>query len=74
MMPMPEHDKLKLVQKESQAIGAFLDWALHDVMLLEFTGPNDIERILGKYFGVDLKKLEAEKQYLLNQILAEPDG
>ncbi len=80
MSAYPEHDKLRLVQIESQAIGEFLD--LNDQGIVaarwgdESVGDNPnrlypvhgIDKILAKHFGIDLDALEAEKQAMLESL------
>jgi len=77
----PEHEKLKAVQKESQAIGEFLDW-LTGEKKIELAKWNEDERVedrllpwhhsteklLADYFKIDLVKLEAEKRKMLAEL------
>lgn len=76
-MEYPEHEKLAKVKDESQAIGEFLEWlenhgeyelgAVAEDLKLYPLGKS-IERILAEYFKVDQRKLEAEKQTMLEAI------
>lgn len=72
---LPEHDKLRAVSDKSQVIGDFIVWlGFHGVVLARW-GEYDLEPInrsvdtwLAMYFGIDLKKLEAEKRALLDEV------
>lgn len=75
MNKYPEHDKLKAVEKESQFLGGFLEWANEEGMFLaEYD--DDIMRtvrkstntLLAEYLDIDLVKLEKEKQGMLAEI------
>lgn len=65
----PEHEKLRARQDEAQTIGEFLEWfesvgdgAVADTWL---QGLTDIESVIAEYMDIDAKKLEAEKQAIL---------
>ncbi len=74
-MKLPEHEKLQVVQPQSQAIGEFLDWAgeqglylsrfVNDYQQYQPTNEN-IESLLASHFEIDLRVLEAEKVALLD--------
>ena len=74
-MELPEHEKLKIVQPQSQAIGEFLEWAgdqglylskfVSDYQQYQPTNEN-VQSLLARYFEIDLRVLEAEKVALLN--------
>jgi len=75
--PTPECDKLSAVKDQSQIIGAFLDHLSQEG--IEFCireGKYDdlvplnqsIEVTLAKYFDIDLKKVEQERQAILDYI------
>lgn len=74
MSDYPEHEKLKKVHDESQAIGAFLDWLSengHVICNLNeydeyFPWYKSIEQILALYFDIDLNVLEQEKRDMLD--------
>lgn len=73
----PEHAKLEKVSAQSQAIGEFLGFSGYTLCSWDeeseeyLTAPGSIEQILAKYYGIDLRKLEAEKQAMLNEIRGE---
>ena len=71
-IPTPESDKALAVQKESQAIGAFLEWAFEHGLLrrTHHARYNSIEVLLAKYFEIDLDKVEKEKRAILDGIRA----
>jgi hypothetical protein len=70
----PEHEKLHKVAEQSQVIGEFLEWLSDqkytlakwskDGYELMPTHP-DIQKLLAKYFKIDLNKIEEEKQTML---------
>ncbi len=64
MSDYPEHDKLKAVVVESQAIGEFIDW-LEDVKGIEIHAP--ITKLLAEFYKIDLDVIEAEKQSMLEK-------
>ena len=71
----PEHEKLSAVKEQSQAIGGFLDWLINEqgCHIAEYPGDSDelmpisnsIERLLATYFDIDLGKIAAEKDAML---------
>ncbi len=73
-----EHDKLKKVQPQSQAIGQFLEWLLdakqYVICALDEKGyswypvRDSIEDLLYAYFEIDPKKIEQEKRAMLEEI------
>ncbi len=72
MSDYPEHDKLRHVKDESQAIGEFLDFGGYvlgeyiDGRLQPVHG--SISRILAEYFEIDEKKIEQEKRQMLDKL------
>lgn len=73
-MELPEHEKLKEIQPQSQAIGEFLEWASGQGLYLsrfvsdyqQYQPTNEgTENLLAQHFEIDLKVLEAEKVALL---------
>ena len=73
-MNLPEHEKLKEVQPQSQAIGEFIEWLGEQGIWLSSFNRFDrlepindsAEKLLARYFEIDLKVLEAEKVALLD--------
>lgn len=81
MTEYPEHEKLKKVSSESQAIGEFLDFGLAEqgLVLGEYVADDwgnerltasgrSIQTILAKHFKIDEQKIEAEKRQMLDSI------
>lgn len=73
----PELDKMLAVKEKSQIIGEFLDQCeFEGVHLAEYDGDElrpirrNIEATLAQYFGIDLKKCEAEREAILDHIRA----
>jgi hypothetical protein len=78
----PEHGKLQAIQRESQAIGEFVDWLGtqgimlgHHVQFEDYgTGRTfvpwggDLQDLLAQHFEIDRDKLEAEKRAMLAMI------
>lgn len=82
-MKYPEHQKLKAVKDESQALGEFLDWLKQKEITLCQYSRADLEylpviqrtdQVLADYFEIDLDKIEQEKQTMVKALhaLAEP--
>lgn len=70
----PEHDKLREVAERSHEIGEFIEWlefrkglyfGEFDAMGEMFPAHPDLQRLLAEYFGINLRKLEAEKRDML---------
>ena len=84
MTEYPEHEKLKAIQKESQAIGSFLEWLLSSKnirfvqLVVEDPDESDHEVLvqinlpindtLAEYFEIDQNKLEQEKRQMLDEL------
>lgn len=80
--PWPEHTKMRAVQDKSQVIGEFLENT--DYILSQYDqnngGGEDLlwpvtkttEQILADYFGIDLDKIEAERQQMLAALNTTP--
>lgn len=78
----PEHEKLKKVVKESQAIGEFMEWLEQekDVTLCKTIPRGEegegrfwpsftpIQELLADFFGIDLKVIEQEKRAMLDKM------
>lgn len=79
-MDYPECEKLKSVHAESQTIGEFLDWCTEQGLELrdwkeayhqgDCPGPvrRTTEQLLAAYFEIDLGKVEAERQEMLQSL------
>lgn len=71
----PEHKKLADVQAVSQKCGELLAWlqADKDVLFMKYDKnmnvyypmPGSTEQVLAAFFGIDLQKVEEEKQRML---------
>lgn len=78
-MEYPEISKMKAVQSQSQSIGEFIEWLNENCMHIGEWVECDhqqsdfqpiqmnIEQILAKYFEIDLKKVEEERQAILEE-------
>lgn len=74
----PQHEKLKAVKDQSQAIGEFLEWLNEkDFVVAKFDARNcmlyqeylAMDRILAEHFEIDLNALEAEKRAMLAEAM-----
>ena len=77
-MDYPEHEKVETLYREVEAVHAFIDWlreeknigfayfeeGLGDVLL----STPSLMKLLEEFFGIDPKKLEAEKQAMFDEI------
>jgi hypothetical protein len=69
----PEHVKLRAVKDDSQKLGAFLDWLQEQGIALYHDEPEPLavclttEKLLAKYFEIDLDKIETEKRAMLEE-------
>lgn len=79
MSDYPEHLKLKAVQDQSQRIGDFIEWlGENDMAVCAFDPkPNydnytptrePITKLLGRFFEIDLDKLEDEKRAMIDEM------
>jgi hypothetical protein len=75
-----ECDKMLKVAPDSQKLGYFLDWLTEqDMAVCTWDSFNEqyvnchenIENLLARYFGIDLKKVEQEKRALLDVIRSQ---
>jgi hypothetical protein len=75
----PEHEKLKVVQDQSQQIGNFLDWLSENQLTICNLTSGRIEdqylptrrnqeELLADYFDIDLQKIESEKRKMLKEL------
>jgi hypothetical protein len=77
MSEYPEHEKLHAIHAQSQAIGEFLDLFLptQGIVLMEHDPYGDyvptrrtIPSLLAEYFRIDQKKIDAEKDAMLEAL------
>lgn len=80
MNKYPEHDKLQNISEQSQFIGEFLDWLRSTnrcigVMAFDSFGDpvirddtTSVQNLLAEFYQIDLRKIEAEKQQMLDEI------
>lgn len=73
-MNYPEHAKLKAIVDKSQVIGEFMDWLSDKGIHLAEWGKHElfsintpIRDLLAEFFGIDQKKLDAEKDAMLEE-------
>ena len=75
-MDLPEHEKLKDIQPLSQKCGEFIEWLEHQgIQLCRFDSRHDAcipinerrDDLLASFFGIDQRKLEAEKVAILDE-------
>lgn len=80
----PEHDKLREVQDETLMLGEFLmEWCEQRGLALcrlaesgrrssrgpeEQWFPVDVHPLLGEFFGIDMQRIDAEKNAMLDAI------
>ena len=81
-MDLSEHEKLKAIKPLSQAIGNFIEWLGENGMTIcsEDRIPyrpdeyvpirRTTEELLADHFKIDLNRLEAEKEAMLEEIRA----
>ena len=81
-MDLSEHEKLKAIKPLSQAIGNFIEWLGENGMTIcsEDRSPylpdeyvpirRTTEELLADHFEIDLNRLEAEKEAMLEEIRA----
>lgn len=80
MSAYPEHDKMSTAQPAAQVIGDFLEWLTGErgLELSKLDGrrirvqvSTDIETLLYEYFEIDRKKIDAEKEQMLEVARAQ---
>jgi hypothetical protein len=71
----PEIDKMKAIAGDSQKIGNFIEWLSENKMEIceirhgkRFSITGSIEKLLSKYFEIDLIKVDKEKQTILDEL------
>lgn len=75
MKTYPEHEKQRKILNEAQAIGRFIDWLHEQGMCIGEYDHNDIlyrkscsiNEILAAHFGIDLNRINEEKEDMLNE-------
>lgn len=71
MAEYPEHNKLRAIAHFSQKIGEFLDWLEEQRIELVHADDKFVdskEKLLARFFEIDLKKLEDEKRKMLEEV------
>jgi hypothetical protein len=82
MSEYPEHEKLDIIKDKSQVIGEFLEWLEnekeHYICYYEDNDPDehdgyypineDNDDLLAEFFNIDRKKLEEEKDKMLEEM------
>lgn len=74
----PEHEKQSLVLGEARAAGDFLEWLKERYFLCELAGDDKrfvpvyspIRELLADWLGIDLAKIDEEKQAMLAELRA----
>jgi hypothetical protein len=73
-MDYPEHDKLHKIQDQSQACGEFIDWLESQGLHLCEADPESgrywpthrpLRGLLADFFGIDQRKIDAEKEQMI---------
>lgn len=80
--PFPEHEKLRARQYDASLLSGFIDFlAEQGWELAQMDKHGDLwpihkrpEEIIGMFLGIDPKKLEQEKQQMLNEIRKANDA
>jgi hypothetical protein len=78
----PEHTKLKAIQKQSQAVGEFLEWLNSEGFWICKRGPRDeywptsrrMQSLLAEHFEIDENKIDAEKEAMIEECRAMNDA
>jgi hypothetical protein len=66
----PEHVKLERIAGSAETIATFLEWMQRNrihLCLPFYETENGREQLLAKYFKINLKRLEKEKQQMLEE-------
>lgn len=76
MSKYPECDKMKEVSEKSQAIGEFIEWLGYEkniYLMHEDETPvrMSMEVMLAEFYNIDLKKVEQERQQMLDEIRSQ---
>lgn len=78
----PQHEKVKLIKHESQAVHEFLNWLQEDKALRISTSESDRrgnyvpwmgrqDELVAEYFGIDLKAFSKEKDAMYEEMTSE---
>ena len=74
-MKLPEHEKLAALGNRNQELGEFIEWLNEQGLTICALSGNEYyrarlrtEQLLALYFGINLNKLEKEKQQLLESL------
>lgn len=79
----PQLDKMRSVKEDSQKLSTFIDWLTEQGMPICEKITDDrygaemapitisIERLLARYFEIDLNKVEDERRSLLDELRAD---
>lgn len=81
MADYPEHARMSKVSDRSQTIGEFLDWLRSTEIVLAEWGTEDwdetlfpintsIEKLLARFFQIDLQKIAEEKDQMIAELRA----
>jgi len=80
----PEHRKLREIKDKSQCIGEFIEWLNEEGMTVCEWSPGNIDnwnptststnRLLARFFEIDLDKLEEEKLAMLDECYYSTDS
>jgi NAD-specific glutamate dehydrogenase len=81
-MKTPTLNKMLMVKEDSQKIGEFLEWLQEENFTICRMGEFDyyiparqsIEEMCAKYFNIDLKKAEKERQGILDEFRKNAEG
>ena len=82
MSDYPEHDKLREVAEQTQAIGEFIEWLEgKGIFLARYVDGSNFPRhvhgfrdLLAEWAGIDENKLEAEKRQMLASLRTANEG
>ena len=72
----PQHEKIKALGERRNTVQEFLDWLDEQgIRLAESAGTGELccigdskEKVMARFFGIDLNKLELEKRAMLDSL------
>ena len=77
MSLLPEHQKLKDLNGANQIVGDFIEWLGDNGMVIAAYEDNRLwpvtksrDNLIAEHFGIDTKRLDAEKQQVLDDFVA----